>query len=151
MESGTPAWVLIVLGMFTLTATLGSAWITTARVNRKVETRTDEVKADVAALDRSTQQVHEQVRTSNGRTLAQIAEDTVEDMDELRGDVMELAIQFARHIGDEHTHEMVRRHRQERRDREETVRTLREMEAGDARAERRRNADRRSSDLWEDE
>lgn len=110
-----------------------------ARVETKVDDRADEAKSDIAALEAKTDVVHNQVRTTNGRTLAQVAEDTVTDVDELRGDVMELAIQFARHMGDEHTHETVRRMRQERRDRQETAATLREMAEDDPRAERRRH------------
>lgn len=139
-------WALIVVALITaapptLAALLNHRKI--GRVETKVDERGDEVKVDLRALERKSDAVHDQVRTSNGRTLAQVAEDTVEDVDELRGDVMELAIQFAKHMNDDHTHAMVQRMRQARRDRTETARTIREIQEGDERAERRRTAERR--------
>lgn len=137
MDAGT---ALVVAAAVTGAVQLVATLLTRQKLSR-IETKAD--------------QTHEQVRTSNGRTLAQVAEDTVEDVDQLRGDVMELAIQFARHMGDEHSHAMVQRHRQARRDREETARTVREMAEGDARADRRRAAQRRDTHrpdvLWDDD
>lgn len=85
------------------------------------------IRDDVSAVQDSANEVTEQVRMPNGRTLGQTVEDQANDIDELRGDVMELAIQFARHMGDQHTHDMVRKMRQQRRDRTEMGRELRQL------------------------
>lgn len=90
------------------------------RSGERIEQRTDEI-------DNRTSAVHEQVRASNGRTLVQIVEDNTEELAQLRGDMMELAIQFARHTGDHHTHDLVRRQRQAQRDRQQLGQDYREL------------------------
>lgn len=78
-------------------------------------------------LEGKADEVHKEVRTSNGRTMGQITEDNAKDIDEMRGDLMELAIIMAHHMGDDHAHEMVRKMRQARRDRTDTAQALREL------------------------
>ncbi|MEY2475094.1 MAG: hypothetical protein QOG87_409 [Actinomycetota bacterium] len=122
-------------------AVAAAAQITQTLLTRKKLTR---IEAKTDRIEDRTTDTSDQVRTRNGRTLAQTVEDQTDDIDEMRGDVMELAIQFARHMGDDHSHSMVNRMRQGRRDREETARTIREIKEGDERAERRRLLERRT-------
>jgi hypothetical protein len=150
VDAGT---ALVVAAGVTGAIQLGNTFLTRQKLAR-IEAKTDRVETKTDRIETRAEQTHAQVRTSNGRSLAQVAEDTVADIDELRGDVMELAIQFARHTGDSHTHEITRRMRQDRRDREETARTVRELAEGEPRGERRRAArrgPRRPVDLWDDD
>lgn len=149
MDAG---WALVIAAVVTGAVQVANTLLTRGKLSR-IEAKTDRVEDKADRIEQRADATHEQVRTSNGRTLAQVAEDTVADVDEMRGDIMELAIQFARHTGDRHTHDTVMRMRQDRRDREETARTVRELAEGDERAERRRRQRRdagRSVDLWDD-
>lgn len=127
MDAG---WALVAVAVVT-----GLFQVTTTLLNRQ---KLSKIKEQGDRIEVKTDDTHEQVRASNGRTMAQVAEDTSHDVDEMRGDIMELAIQFARHMGDDHTHDTVHRLRQQRRDREATARTVREMAESDPRADRRR-------------
>lgn len=138
MDAGT---ALVAAAVVTGSVQLGNTLLTRQKLSR-IEEKADRNAAKADRIETKVDDTHDQVRSSNGRTLAQVAEDTAHEVDEVRGDVMELAIQFARHMNDDHTHATVLRMRQMRRDREETARTIREMQEGDPRAERRRVARR---------
>lgn len=124
MDGGSLALVIVAVigGMTTLAQTL----LTTRRLGR-IEKSGERVEARTTEIDDKAGKVHEQVRTSNGRTLVQLTEDNTNELAQLRGDVMELAIQFARHTGDHHTHELVQRKRQAQRDRQQLGRDVREV------------------------
>ena len=85
------------------------------------------LESSTTRIETKAHSVENQVRTSNGRTLAQLTEDNTADLDQLRGDMMELAIQFARHTGDHHTHDLIQRQRQKQRDRQELGRDARQL------------------------
>lgn len=101
--------------------------IITSRKLGRIEKSGERIEQRTTDIDDKADAVHDQVRTSNGRTLAQVTEDNTHELAQLRGDMMELAIQFARHTSDPHTHELVRRYRQNQRDRMQLGRDTREM------------------------
>lgn len=117
-----------------------------AIINRRTLGRIED-KQD--AMHAHSREVADQVRTRNGRTLAQTVEDQSDELAQLRGDTMELAIQFARHTSDPHTHDIVRRYRQSQRDRMELGKNARELEEHQRARESGRRAHGRGPDLHE--
>lgn len=120
------AWAVVIAALIAGAFGLAQTIITSRKLGR-IEASGERVEARTTEIDTKADAVHDQVRASNGRTLAQVAEDNSKDIDEMRGDLMELAIIMAHHIGDDHAHEMVRKMRQARRDRTDTARALREL------------------------
>lgn len=108
-----------------------AASVLVAVLNRRslgrIETSVADTHTSVNEAADSAKEAVEQVRTSNGRTLAQVVEDNTGEIAQLRGDMMELAIQLAKHTSDHHTHDLVRRQRQAQRDRQQLGQDARDL------------------------
>lgn len=114
--------VAFVTGVFGLMQTLLNR-----RALSRIEQSGERIEERTTKIDDKADTVAEQVRTSGGRTVAQMTEDNSQELAQLRGDLMELAIQFAKHTGDHHTHNLILRQRQEQRDRKQLGHDMREV------------------------